>query len=1038
MAAGAKTVHFKGVKTEQLSTCKPTTPNVPKEPDKLENMYNIQWPPYSNNDVERRINSVLGPLSLFAPYPHEDEPEETEIVLERPVTPINEEIKLPPNQFEHLSQYVKRRIAAQADVSHLTVEDQQSLADILMGEVNNIWPDIRKQIDDPFLCPKDNHELNRRISVHIVTVCEQLFHHFIEKAQVLNKRGIFSGPANMTRLKAQLAVDASKFLNILAIRRYIVADMRGRSDAGSAATEDYIAHVHMAPSPQTEPAGLSFKQLIQTSRPKSRMKKFKFRTMEQEAREISSNMPSLDSSKLMDLIAFLPERPLETPSQESEGSPSVMSEMELKITDASEEDASRHKVLLKRSDSLPNIQVGESLMEELGIEEDIRKDALSQYEIHILKRQSSIKPEGDAMKGKSEPSPGTREYLQQDLDRLLLRSEDNEQAAVDEDLPPLLQALTRSSRHDGKKKILEQQMKELEEKERRDLENQKLILKEPAHPQPDTLNTKLPNQMVVRTSDIRVSERVCMSSITIQRYSTIYNDLVEEIDADTVKDLDKNLFLVDEINEVYKEIMKTVPTDHLQLDDDVSIMPSAENITLSGVMASATLGRRKAERLINPKLQKEKEAPWGQSDPKEWVRTPIDPPKNFKGDDVFAPMTPNFDRYREPMNSPKAQNEYVPVAVNEKMSRTFASWMQWWKNTITSDDYMKYLSTQETDYMGALFHFYDSDDEEETEPATTTIAPIPGIVISKTGTRTTHSTKTSIKAADATKEKEKKMSELKTIKSEYKEGFWNVNTVLMGGLGKDPNLEGEDDGLLSARTRSADTAKSAKTLQERAAARQSAKIQEKVVREASQSRASKVTTLTFTSKVETEQSEESENEVILSPQDRLERVWGILGLPDRLRLDMAVKYSCDQFFVKLSDAIERWEKVTELIMKRETLLGKLEHFERTASDPNRFFEKGQKGSSVKRLEEAKRRSYFYKKIDDVDAEIKFELEYIRENFMDVITYKGRPYNEKMKWDRTEMLNWLQEERKQQAMKFESIIRQIPLKAASLDAIPSIK
>ena len=34
------------------------------------------------------------------------------------------------------------------------------------------------------------------------------------------------------------------------------------------------------------------------------------------------------------------------------------------------------------------------------------------------------------------------------------------------------------------------------------------------------------------------------------------------------------------------------------------------------------------------------------------------------------------------------------------------------------------------------------------------------------------------------------MEELKTQKAEYTPGLWNVNTVLMGGLGNDPELEG--------------------------------------------------------------------------------------------------------------------------------------------------------------------------------------------------------------------------------------------------------
>lgn len=40
-------------------------------------------------------------------------------------------------------------------------------------------------------------------------------------------------------------------------------------------------------------------------------------------------------------------------------------------------------------------------------------------------------------------------------------------------------------------------------------------------------------------------------------------------------------------------------------------------------------------------------------------------------------------------------------------------------------------------------------------------------------------------------------------------------------------------------------------------------------------------------------------------------------------------------------AIDCWEWVTNLILRRETVLEKLEKFERKASDPNRFFERGE-------------------------------------------------------------------------------------------------
>ena len=36
------------------------------------------------------------------------------------------------------------------------------------------------------------------------------------------------------------------------------------------------------------------------------------------------------------------------------------------------------------------------------------------------------------------------------------------------------------------------------------------------------------------------------------------------------------------------------------------------------------------------------------------------------------------------------------------------------------------------------------------------------------------------------REREKKVEELKKVKNKFEEGMWNVNTVLMGGLGRDP------------------------------------------------------------------------------------------------------------------------------------------------------------------------------------------------------------------------------------------------------------
>ena len=62
--------------------------------------------------------------------------------------------------------------------------------------------------------------------------------------------------------------------------------------------------------------------------------------------------------------------------------------------------------------------------------------------------------------------PGTREYAAEDLKRLLGRGGDEDGKEDDEDLPPLLQALVRAAKHDDKKELIQQQLKELEANEK--------------------------------------------------------------------------------------------------------------------------------------------------------------------------------------------------------------------------------------------------------------------------------------------------------------------------------------------------------------------------------------------------------------------------------------------------------------------------------------------------------------------------------------------------------------------------------------------
>jgi hypothetical protein len=67
------------------------------------------------------------------------------------------------------------------------------------------------------------------------------------------------------------------------------------------------------------------------------------------------------------------------------------------------------------------------------------------------------------------------------------------------------------------------------------------------------------------------------------------------------------------------------------------------------------------------------------------------------------------------MDEYKSQLQEAPRMVQERLSRNYASWLAWWKSTVNTDDYMKYLCSQQSDYVGYIFHFYDSEDEDDEE-----------------------------------------------------------------------------------------------------------------------------------------------------------------------------------------------------------------------------------------------------------------------------------------------------------------------------------
>lgn len=149
---------------------------------------------------------------------------------------------------------------------------------------------------------------------------------------------------------------------------------------------------------------------------------------------------------------------------------------------------------------------------------------------------------------------------------------------------------------------------------------------------------------------------------------------------------------------------------------------------------------------------------------------------------------------------------------------------------------------------------------------------------------------------------------------------------------------------------------------------------------------------------------------IPSLQKRLQRLWSILEVPDKDRMDMAIKYSSNARLRQLPLLLSAWEETVKPIQLREILLGKLEWFERHASDPNRFFQKTSM-DLTRLLEENQVRNHLHKKLNLMEAPLVSLLEEVEVIFGEPVTFKGRRYLDKMKLDKVEMLYWLQQRRR---------------------------
>jgi len=241
--------------------------------------------------IEDKYNSITKPLTLLSEFGERKQ----EVVVSRkdgrPVTPVEKAIKSIPTQLEELNNIVRKRICPN-EVLPLTVADQQCLAAIILGEVTNQWEDLNKIPENPLLNKEENRQLVRRVFVHIVTVCEELFFHYNAKLELLNKSGVFTGPANIARLRGQLALDADKFLNVGYIRRRIAREILSHEESKSIqVVGGKVAKLHLTQD-----------ELFELSRPERGAKTI-ITVAHREIRDMMARMPGdLDLEAVTDLL----------------------------------------------------------------------------------------------------------------------------------------------------------------------------------------------------------------------------------------------------------------------------------------------------------------------------------------------------------------------------------------------------------------------------------------------------------------------------------------------------------------------------------------------------------------------------------------------------------------------------------------------------------------------------------------------------------------------------------------------------------------
>ncbi|XP_008048263.1 coiled-coil domain-containing protein 87 [Carlito syrichta] len=817
-------------------------------------------------ELQRFYHRLLRPLSLFPaketpPEPQKRPPREGRILQSVPLAKLT---------VASLCRQVAKLLTGSGLAARAPPEGRLRFIEVILDELKCSWREPPPELS---LSHRNNQRLRKRLEAYVLLSSEQLFLRYLHLLVTMSTpRGVFTESAILTRLAASLAKDCTLFLTSPDVYRYLLADFQALLKVEQAhgvvnkprpvcPTGAFklcpIPWPHSIDFAQVPCSSLNLNYLIQLSRP--------LEFLNEPGPDPVKELKSLPQLKRRKPLCWPPpvgkEREIDFSSPQIGSLPSYPGTLTRR--------ASSFPPLpvyfpLRRGKSMPTLREGWKLADELGL------PPLPSRPLTPLVLTTERKPEL------------ARDIVTEDLKQLMknMKLEWTHYPLLDSGLPPLLGVVTRRPAAENHMDELQRTLKNLQEEEASGKWDPQPPKSPPLQPQPVTMTLKLRNEVMVQAAAVQFSNRNFLDSFHVEGAGVLYNHLADELDPKVIEKMDIDRFVDSSTREVYKELMNRVSMDHLRFDKGPLIEPAADK-DWSAFLFSAFLRQEKQSQIINPEL-----------DGLYSQRANI-----LQSNDERAPSVP----------SPQASKNW------DRQSNK-ASWMNWCKTTLTVDDYFKYLTSQETDFLHVIFQMY-----EEKIPVEI-VAPV------KESLEIQHPPPL-----------------LEDEEPDFVPGEWDWNTVLEHRLGAGKTHLGEPHKILSL-------------------------------------------------------------------QKRLERLWSMLEVPNKDRLDMAIKYSSKARLRQLPSLVSAWERALKPIQLREIFLGRLEWFERQASNPNRFFQKSDLGMSHF-LEENQIRSHLHRQLSLVESSLATLLEEIESIFGEPVTFKGRHYLDKMKCDKVEMLYWLQQQRR---------------------------